>query len=342
MPYYHPLKKMSPAERSRTAGNLLKLRALLDSEIPQKTATDTMLLATWNIREFSDNRRTESLYYIAEIVSRFDLVAIQEVAANLAGLENLLKLLGPSWDYLVTDSTDGSAGGGERMAFVYDRAKISFRKLVGEITLPPDKLIDGKMQLARTPYLVAFQAGWFKFVIATVHIIFGSTSTEGLKLRAREIDTLTSILSKRAKKEDVSYLLLGDFNIPNCEDVTMAALQKYGFHVPEAIQQHPTDLGATKHYDQIAFNLNLKDGMTVFSEGQQRAGAFNFAKAVYAKEDMETYRPMFADKIAGKTEKQAESYYLSTWRTFQMSDHLPLWVELKIDFSNPYLEKLKT
>ena len=226
MPYYHPLKRMNPAERSRTADNLLRLRALLDSEIPQKTATDTMSLATWNIREFSDNRRTESLYYIAEIVNRFDLVAIQEVAANLAGLEHLLSMLGPSWDYLVTDSTYGIAGGGERMAFVYDRAKISFRKLAGEITLPPDRLIDGKMQLARTPYLVAFQAGWFRFVIATVHIIFGSTSAEGLALRAKEIDTLTSILSKRAKKEDVSYLLLGDFNIPHCEDVTMAALQK--------------------------------------------------------------------------------------------------------------------
>lgn len=342
MPYYYPLKRMNSEERARTAAGLLKLRAQLDSEIPQKTATDTMLLATWNIREFSDNRRTESLYYIAEIVSRFDLVAIQEVAANLGGLERLVRLLGPSWDYIVTDTTDGSAGGSERMAFVYDRAKISFRKLAGEITLPSGKLIKGEKQFARTPFLVSFQAGWFKFMIATVHIIFGSTSAEGLKLRAEEIDTLTSILSKRAKKEGVSYLLLGDFNIPNCQDDTMAALQKYGFHVPEAIQQHPSDLGATKHYDQIAFNLKLKDGMTVFSEGRQRAGAFNFTKAVYSAGDMETYRPLFADKIAGKTEKQAESYYMTSWRTFQMSDHLPLWVELKIDFSNPYLEKLTT
>jgi endonuclease/exonuclease/phosphatase family metal-dependent hydrolase len=331
---------MAAADRIRTSAGLLKLRRLLDSEIPQKSASDTMLLATWNIREFSDNRRTESLYYIAEIVSRFDLVAIQEVSANLAGLERLLSLLGPSWDYIVTDSTDGSAGGGERMAFVYDRGKISFRRLAGEITLPPDKLIDGSMQFARTPFLVAFQAGWFKFVIATVHIIFGATSAEGLKLRAREIDTLTSILAKRAKKEDVSYLLLGDFNIPNVEDDTMAALQKYGFSVPAAIQKHPTDLGATKHYDQIAFNLKLQEGMTVFSEREQRAGAFNFSKAVYTGDDLETYKPLFADKIAGKTEKQIENYYMKTWRTFQMSDHLPLWVELKIDFSDPYLEKL--
>ena len=36
-----------------------------------------------------------------------------------------------------------------------------------------------------------------------------------------------------------------------------------------------------------------------------------------------------------------EAYY-TEWCTFQMSDHLPLWVELKIDFSNEYLTYLST
>jgi hypothetical protein len=34
-----------------------------------KTAFGTLLFATWNIREFGDNRRAESLHYIAEIIS---------------------------------------------------------------------------------------------------------------------------------------------------------------------------------------------------------------------------------------------------------------------------------
>jgi hypothetical protein len=34
--------------------------------------------------------------------------------------------------------------------------------------------------------------------------------------------------------------------------------------------------------------------------------------------------------------------YYNDWRTFQMSDHLPLWIELQIDFGKEYLEaKLK-
>ena len=341
MPYYYPLKKMAKVERLRTTENLLKLRTQLDREIPQKTATDTLLLATWNIRKFADNRLLESLYYIAEIINRFDLIAIQEVSANMKGLEKLMSLLNLNWDYLVTDSTDGSAGGSERMAFLYDKSKIKFKNLAGEIVLPLDKLIDGKLQFARTPYCVAFQAGWFRFVLTTVHIFYGTTSAADKQKREKEIDTLTSLLSKRAKKEDMSYILLGDFNIPNVKDETMKSLEKYGFSVPSAIKEHPTDLGATKHYDQIAFNLKLDEKMTLFSENEQKAGAFNFAKTVYTKENMDGYTKYFLDKIEGKSDQEIEKYYLTSWRTYQMSDHLPLWVELKIDFSNQYLEKIK-
>lgn len=341
MPYYNPLKQLNKEKRLRTTNTLLNLRKLLDKKIPQKTATDTLLLATWNIREFGDNRRKESLHYLAEIISRFDLIAIQEVSVNLKGLENLVSLLGWNWDYFVTDSTDGSTGGGERMAFLYDKSKVSFKKMAGEIVLPKDKLIDGALQFARTPFSVSFQAGWFKFVLTTVHIFYGSTSSVDKKKRETEIDAITSVLSKRSKKEDTSYVLLGDFNIPNVNDNTMKALEKYGFSVPDAIKEHPSDLGNTNHYDQIAFNLKLDPTMTVFSEGDQKAGSFNFSEVVYREEDLETYRPYFPDKIKEKTEKEIRKYYLSTWRTFQMSDHLPLWVELKIDFSNQYLEKIK-
>ncbi len=46
------LKKMNEAGRLRTIDNLLKLRCQLDSEIPPKTVTDTLLFATWNLHCF--------------------------------------------------------------------------------------------------------------------------------------------------------------------------------------------------------------------------------------------------------------------------------------------------
>ena len=31
----------------------------------------------------------------------------------------------------------------------------------------------------------------------------------------------------------------------------------------------------------------------------------------------------------------------SSWRTHEMSDHLPIWIELKVDYSNEYLLGIK-
>jgi hypothetical protein len=81
--------------------------------------------------------------------------------------------------------------------------------------------------------------------------------------------------------------------------------------------------------------------MIVFSEGKQHAGAFDFTESVYTPQDLSIYREYFDEKYTtNKTEKQVESYYLTNWRTFEMSDHLPLWIELKVDFSNQYLKNM--
>jgi hypothetical protein len=122
----------------------------------------------------------------------------------------------------------------------------------------------------------------------------------------------------------------------------MKALEKQGFYIPDAIKKHPTDLGKKKFYDQIAFNLKIDPNMIVFSEGEQRAGAFDYTETIYPPQDVSIYQGFFDEKyVNGKTAKQIENYYLSTWRTYQMSDHLPLWIELQIDFSNQYLKRLK-
>ena len=341
MPAYTSIKKITDnSERIRVAEKLLLLRAQLDRQIPPKTASDTLLLATWNIREFGDNRRDESLHYIAEIISRFDLVAVQEVSSNLGGLQRLMALLGHNWDYIVTDSTDGAAGGGERMAFIFDSYKVFFRKMAGKIVLPENQLIGEKTQFARAPFCVAFQAGWFRFILTTVHIYYGSSAKDNPR-RLEEIGSIAGFLNKRAKSENENYILIGDFNIFNAGDATMKALEKNEFYIPENIREHPTDLGKTKHYDQIAFRLKLEPRMIVFSEEKQLSGAFNFTETVYQPQDLEIYRGYFDGKIIkDKTEQQIMNYYLTNWRTFQMSDHLPLWIELKIDFSNQYLEKI--
>jgi hypothetical protein len=184
MPLYYRLDETN-ADDKFTAGRLLALREKLDAQIPQRSLNDNFLLATWNIREFDSPsyglRQTDAIYYMAEIISRFDLVAVQEVREDLQGLGRLLGVLGSWWDYIVTDVTEGKPGNRERMAFLYDQRKVRFAHMAGEVTIPPvEKKVGNKVveytpskQLVRTPFICSFQAGWFRFNLCTVHILYG-------------------------------------------------------------------------------------------------------------------------------------------------------------------------
>jgi len=61
-----------------------------------------------------------------------------------------------------------------------------------------------------------------------------------------------------------------------------------------------------------------------------RAGVFDYFEHVYRDADAPVY----------KTEVPKGTF--NNWRTFQMSDHLPMWIELRVDFSREYLESLST
>ena len=89
MSMYYGLKYLKKEDRARTIEGLLRLRKQIASELPARSVRDSLMLATWNIRDFGGSRLnpsprlTESIYYMAEIISAFDLVAVQEVNVNM-------------------------------------------------------------------------------------------------------------------------------------------------------------------------------------------------------------------------------------------------------------------
>lgn len=52
-----------------------------------------------------------------------------------------MRLLGPGWQYIATDVTEGTPGNRERMAYVYNRDTVWFRGIVGEVTLPLEEQV---------------------------------------------------------------------------------------------------------------------------------------------------------------------------------------------------------
>ncbi len=322
--------------RDRAIDRLLGLRAGLDNDVSVRTKQQSFHLATWNIRDFGGHRLNpsprlpESLLYIAEVISAFDLVAVQEVNEDMTEFQKVMRLLGPYWDYIVTDQS----GNMERLAFVYDTRKILFRHVAGEIVLPAKS---GKqpIQFNRTPFLVAFQAGWFKFNICTVHIYYGSATD--LARRKQEIHDIATFFSGRQKKDGETYILLGDFNILNPEDDTMNTLLGGGFEVPAELRK-PTALATTNYYDQIAIRSESKIVEV------EKAGCFHWDNCVFRDDpaDLSNYQPLMPTVTkTGKPAKTDAGAYRK-WRTWQMSDHLPLWTEIKMDFTESYLQSLKS
>ena len=345
MPFYAGLRRWKEEDRSRAINRILALRGSLRRAIPPRTVRETLLLATWNLRDFDSNkfghgpRLRESYYYIAEVISAFDLVAVQEVNRDMGPFEDIVRILGPNWSYIATDVTEGRSGNNERMVFVYDKRKVWFQHVVGEIVLPENTLVADDRQFARTPFMVNFQSGWLKFSICTVHLYYGSTSGEGYERRVAEIEKIGKFLADRAEREESNMILLGDMNIVSPDDKTMKALEKSGFVVPDGLAL-PTNMLRNKYYDQIAF-LYRRDELEL-GDSESSSGVFNVFDTVFRPQDSETYYPL--GKGNGKwpdTVEERKKYFRKEWRTWQMSDHLPLWIELKIDFTEKYLNRIK-
>ncbi|WP_174873161.1 endonuclease/exonuclease/phosphatase family protein [Enterovirga aerilata] len=336
MVQYSSIKSWTDAPaRDRTIDRLLALRAGLDAHVTAKTKQSSFHLATWNIRDLGSNkfnpspRTPEAFLYIAEIISAFDLVAIQEVNRNLTDFETVMRLLGPHWTYILTDQS----GNNERLAFVYDTRKILFRHIAGEIVLPDDR---GKKpdQFNRTPFLVAFQAGWFKFNLCTVHIYYG-TATDTAR-RQQEIKEVAEFFAKRQKADGETYILLGDFNILSPDDPLMGALLGGGFTVPAELRK-PTGLASANFYDQIAMRTQQKLAEIA------AAGSFPWNEYVFRDDDPDytAYRPLMPTTTKGGKPAKTDKAAYRKWRTWQMSDHLPLWTEIKVDFTEAYLDSLR-
>ncbi len=357
MPSYLSIKRwMDAAEKVRTAERLLALRQKLRSEVTERAGRDPLLIATWNMRDFDSNhsghgpRIRESFYYIAEIVSAFDLVALQEVNRNLDALETLLAILGPEWDYIATDTVEHATGSEERLAFVYRQSKLMFRKIAGDIVLPggqqiaarggTDDLGEGtELIFNRAPYIASFQAaGGFNFNICVLHLRYEGLKAQQLERHTARLETIARFLKERQDRDREDYLLLGDFGIGAPSDLFARILERNHFAVPEALTRRRANLESDHYYDQIAFRI-VEDRLELAG-----SGAFRPFDAVFRdnEDDFTAYHDLMpADKANDLWNGGPQGYYTRQWRTWQMSDHLLLWIALKVDFSDHFLDAIR-
>ena len=307
--------------------DLARLRSALDDSVPAKALDRNLLIATWNVRAFGDltekwvsteedtpKRDLHSLLSIAEIISRFDVVAFQEAKDNLKALRHLMKVLGSHWGLSLTDVTEGAPGNGERMAFLFDTRRVVPSGLACEIVVPKeqlDRIETGALdrQFARTPYAVGFRSGTKTFVLITLHVLYGEDEED----RVPELTAIAQWLAGWARDIngwDHNLIALGDFNIDRRGDALHDAFVSTGLDIPEDLQGVPRTIFADpdkphldKFYDQIAW-FTGRNGLPALSLRYSRGGFFDFTKSALTSR--------------GLTKTQL------SWR---ISDHYPLWAE---------------
>lgn len=298
------------------------LKKRLDKEkIPDVLLDKTIKVATWNIRNFAGNRKTISIHYIAEILSRFQIIAITELTENTKDLERVMKILGPYWKVIYSDVNMDQKGNGERIGYLYDGRIIEFTGLAAEADpiREYDKKQDRwlpKLTWWRSPYLVSFRAGRFDFILLSVHIRWGDeknkSSSQIREERREALDKLADWIEQRRNSlhvKDKDIIVLGDFNIPKTNDVLYRAITKHGLETHKNILgDHGTSLKKDKRYDQIFY---YKENAQKIDAGGAVDFYHNNFRALYPES---RYPDMTKRKF-----------------TFQISDHLPLWIQLKID-----------
>jgi endonuclease/exonuclease/phosphatase family metal-dependent hydrolase len=298
-----------------------ELQALLTTKelrgIPQKSAA-TLLAATWNLTNFGLQERTDDdLALMAEMISWFDLVAVQEIADSLDHLRALMRHLPETYHVVLSDI----GGNDEREGFLYDSSKVERLELAAEVAVPPSdhryirmKGVSGSFQgFDRNPYAAAFRAGNLEFTAVSAHLFFGSNTYYNEDRRALEAYALARWADQRHKSAGAysrNILVMGDLNLTIRDDSSNVynALKQKGLILPEHSTSMGSSLSGKRHYDQVAFHAG---GMQELYTGN--SGVFDFDR-----------EPFFAEAWS-----VGEDYFYTAVK-HHIADHRPLWTEFRI------------
>jgi endonuclease/exonuclease/phosphatase family metal-dependent hydrolase len=290
--------------------------------IPPRT-DDSLLLASWNIANLGVQERRDSDYsLIAEILSWFDVVAIQEVNEDLRGLHAILRHLSSRWLAIFTDRS----GNNERLAYLYRSDRIAHGELLGEVNLLPSERRRVRVKgipyefgdFNRSPALCSFHVNGFRFTLANVHVYYGSAS--GAKFQRRLLEVMALAVYARSRqgdrtRYDGNLMLVGDFNTPKADrdDPIFSALLRAGMVAPHSLPATKVGgrtLGFEKEYDQLL----------MFPDTRMRSravrGVFDWDSVIFPE-------------LWDDTDRERQRRFFDYIR-YYISDHRLLWTRLTV------------
>ncbi len=128
-------------------------------------------VCSWNLQDFGSTMNDDQMAFVASIVNKFDVVAIQEVVAKdpggaqaVARLAAQLNRKGSKWNYAVSDPTSGDSYKRERYAYLWKTNRL---KLANKPWLEKNF----ESEIDREPYYATFIFENNRFTLANFHAI---------------------------------------------------------------------------------------------------------------------------------------------------------------------------
>ncbi len=257
-----------------------------EPEEPIKLCSPNLTIASFNLKDFSDKTRTDQeLSMVTDVLSKFDLITVQEVVGDPIILNRTVDMLNNKTGrhYLFEVSAPLGNVQKERYAFIFDKDKVWLQE-------EPAVYADVSNKFIREPYFAVFKAFDFDFVLMTVHIVYG----EGPADRTEEMKEIASVYNYLQSRDPVEndVILTGDFNTQPREDNF-----KYIKEIKDswyAISKGKTTLGSSGNlYDNIIFTK------TPTQEYTGAKGIYLFDEIMKltsdeAKQAVSDHRPVYA------------------------------------------------
>ncbi len=255
---------------------------------PPPRQTDTIRIASFNIQVFGESKLSKPhvMDILAQVVRRFDVVAIQEVRAKsqdiLPRFVQLINVDGANYDYVIGPRL-GRSSSKEQYAFVFDRATIEVDPDCLYTVDDPDDL------LHREPFVAGFRVRGpppheaFTFTLVNIH-----TDPDEVPQELSALDDVYRAVQHDGRNED-DVILLGDLNT---DDRHLGQLGEVS-GIAWALSGIATNTRGTKQYDNLLFHqaatteftgrAGVMDILREFNLSQQEAIAVSDHLPIWAE-----------------------------------------------------------
>ncbi|HEY4310074.1 MAG TPA: endonuclease/exonuclease/phosphatase family protein [Pirellulales bacterium] len=216
---------------------------------PADHAAGTIRIASFNIQVFGESKlaKPQVMQILAQVIRRFDVVAIQEVRATTQDvMPRFLQLInaeGASYDFVIGPRL-GRTSSKEQYAIIYNRASIE--PVPGSMYTVDDP----DDRLHREPMVCGFTVRGpapgqaFTFSLIDIH-----TDPDEVASEMNALDDVFRAVRDDGRRED-DVILLGDLNT---DDGHLGELGKMPYLVT-AISKTPSNTRGNKLYDNIIFD----------------------------------------------------------------------------------------